>query len=200
MAMTNAARKAMDQKNRDQQLARSLVVNPELDPSADGRTVIRHMVSKVDGVAVAMERKWGRGVFPALAGDLLAAKFESQQRKLDDAVQEGRSGDVVRHAEAMIRAWGAVEQAALNAGRRPRDVVAFSAPLAGGGTLYIVEAAEDTPRIHERGAVVMTVAEVAELLSRDELGRLVVGVKKVFESAEVVKGPVDFVAGDDIPF
>lgn len=196
----NAAQKAIIQKNQDQARAQALVKNPALDPSADASTVIRHMVAKVDEVAVAMERKWGRGSFPALAGELLAAKFDSQQRKLDDAIQSGASAEVVKHGEAMIRAWGAVEQAALNAGKAPRLVQAFSAPLDGGGTLYIVESAEDTSRIHERGAVVLSVAEVAALLSRDALGRLVVGVKKVFEDATVVKGPVDFVTGDEIPF
>jgi hypothetical protein len=196
----NAAQKAIAKKNQDQALARSLVANPMLDPSADSSTVIRYMVAKVDEAAVAMERKWGRGTFPQLAGELMAAKFESQQRKLDDAIQAGMCAEVIKHGEAMVRAWAAVEQAAINMGKQPRPVVAFSAPLDGGGTLYVVESQEDTARITERGAVVMSVAEVAALLSRDELGRLVVGVKKVFEDATVVKGPVDFVTGDDIPF
>jgi hypothetical protein len=197
--MHDKAKAAMAKKRDDDRLAREMVVDPTMDPSADSVVVVRWIVGKVDALALAMERKWGRGVLPGIAGGLLAAKFESQAAKFDAAVASGISGDAVRHGEAMVRAWNAVEQAALNIGKRPRPVAAFSADLPCGGTLHIVEAQEDVARITDRGAVVMSVAEVASLLSRDELGRLVVGVKKVFD-AEVKKPPADFTVGDDLPF
>jgi hypothetical protein len=180
-------------------MAMTVVADPTLDPSADSVTVVRWIVGKVDDVALAMERKWGRGVLPGIAGALLAAKFESQAAKFDTAVESGVASEVVKHGEAMIRAWAAVEAAAEGLGKRPRPVTAFTAKLPCGGTLHIVESDEDTAKVVERGAVVMTVQEVANLLSRDELGRLVVGVKKVFD-ADVVKPPADFDTGDDIPF
>lgn len=195
----NAAQKAIAKKSQDQRMAQSLVANPRLDPNADGRAVVRHMVARVDETAVEMERKWGRGTLPGLAGEMLASKFDAQMAKFHAAIEAGVSADVERHGEAMIRAWAAVEKEALSRGKKPREVVAFSAELQCGGKLFVVESQEDTAKVFERGAVVMTVQEVADLLSRDELGRIVVGVKKVFD-AEVIKPPPDFTTGDEIPF
>ena len=197
---SDAYREAMAVRRDEAALSKMLVENPVLDPALGAEDVVRFMVAKVDGVALVMERKWGRGTFPQLAGDLMAAKFDSQLAKFDASVQSGMSADVVKHGEAMVRAWGAVESHAMSMGKRPRPVVAFMAALPGGGNLYIVEAQEEVCRITERNAVVMSVAEVAAMLSRDELGRLVIGVKKVFEGVEVQKGPADFDLGDEIPF
>jgi hypothetical protein len=191
----NAAQKAMQQKRTDTALAQAMVNDPTLDPSADSSTVIRHIVSLVDEKATDMEAKWGRGELPKLVGEFLAAKFQSQADKLAVAIDGGASAEVVKHGQAMIRAWDALDAKAVELGRKPRVVNAFKATLADGREIHIVESDTDAAMVK---GVVFTAQEIANMLSTDELGRLVLGTKTAF--ACEVKQPVNWVDGDEIPF
>lgn len=191
----NAAQRAIQKKSQDQALAQSLVKDPTLDPSADSSTVIRHIVSLVDEKAVAMEAKWGRGELPKLVGEFLAGKFQSQASKFDAAIESGMSADVVKHGQAMIRAWDALDAKAVETGRKPRVVVAFSAKTSCGKTINIVGDDADVPMVK---GIVFTAQEIANMLAADELGRLVLGTKTAF--ACEVQQPVNWVDGDEIPF
>jgi hypothetical protein len=191
----NAPQKAIIKKSQDQSLAKSLVKDPTLDPSADASTVIRHIVSLVDEKAAAMEAKWGRGELPKLVGEFLAGKFQSQASKFDAAIESGLSADVVKHGQAMIRAWDALDAKANELGRKPRVVASFLAKLADGRAMHIVESDADVPMVK---GIVFTAQEIANMLSTDELGRIVLGTKTAFDCE--VKQPVNWVDGDEIPF
>lgn len=170
----------------------------EHDPLAPPEAVIREMVRKVDAVALDMEAKWGRGLLPKLVSSLLASKFDAQANKLDHAVNTGLTVEVIKHANAMIRAWAALDAAAIEAGHKPSPAQAWRTTMEGGKALWIAKDDQEASKVIEKGATVLTVEEVGNLLSKDELGRLVIGVKSKI-SADV-KEPPNWKTGDEIPF
>ena len=76
-------------------------------------------LDRLDAVASAMERKWGIDRLPKLVDAPLAVRFRSQAERLDEAIRSGVSAAVSAQAEAMLRAWHAVDAAALAAGWKP---------------------------------------------------------------------------------
>lgn len=61
-------------------------------------------VGRLDEVAHAMERKWGIDRLPKLVDPALAARFEAQREKLNEALRSERPDAIATQAAAMERA------------------------------------------------------------------------------------------------
>jgi len=145
----------------------------------------RAAVERLDEVAHAMELKWGTGRLPRLVDPALAARFEAQRVKLNEALRSDRSDAIATQAAAMERAWKALDAAALAAGAKPLSPTVWEAALPSTGEIVaIVRTAEEASAIaRDRKGAVYTLAEVAVAL--DAFGEQVRATKAAFPGAEV---------------
>ena len=132
-------------------------------------TAVRHgaiadaSLDRLDAVASAMERKWGVDRPLKLVDAPLAVRFRSQAERLDEAIRSGVSAAVSAQAEAMLRAWHAVDAAALAAGWKPLSPTIWETVLPGTGEVIAIvrDSDEASALAKERTGVVWTLAEVA---------------------------------------
>lgn len=142
-------------------------------------------VDWLDEVALAMERKWGIDRLLRLVDPALAVRFRAQKERLDEALASGRADAIKAQAEAMARAWSALDQAATAAGAQPLKAEVWETRLPSSGTVVaIVRTAEEAYAIaRERDGAVFTLDEVAHAL--DAFGEQVRAIKRAFPGAEV---------------
>lgn len=95
-------------------------------PSAD---LAKASLDRLDAVASAMERKWGIDRLPKLVDAPLAVRFRSQAERLDEAIRIGVLAAISAQAEAMLRAWNALDAAALAGGWKPLAPTIWEAAL-----------------------------------------------------------------------
>tara|TARA_R110000737_G_C14616209_1_gene491968 strand:- start:812 stop:1252 length:441 start_codon:yes stop_codon:yes gene_type:complete len=74
----------------------------------------------LDRVAIEMELVWGGNLQNHVAPEL-KAKFEAQQQKLDDAIASDDGALIAKRANAMSRAWRALDASARADGIKPAD-------------------------------------------------------------------------------
>jgi hypothetical protein len=139
----------------------------------------------LDETALAMERRWGADRLPRLVDPALAARFDSQREKLNDALRSDRPDAVATQAAAMERAWKALDAAALAAGAKPLSPTVWEVALPSTGEIVaIVRTAEEASAIaRDRNGAVYTLAEVAVAI--DAFGAEVRATKATFPGAEV---------------
>jgi hypothetical protein len=145
----------------------------------------RFAVERLDEVAHAMELKWGVDRLPRLVDPALAARFEAQRVKLNEALRSDRPDAIAAQAAAMERAWKALDAAALAAGAKPLSPTVWEAALPSTGEIVaIVRTAEEASAIaRDRKGAVYTLAEVAVAL--DAFGDEVRATKAAFPGATV---------------
>ncbi|HZT24121.1 MAG TPA: hypothetical protein VFA57_00340 [Pseudolabrys sp.] len=151
------------------------------DPSALARAAIDWL----DEIALAMERKWGIDRLPRLVPPDLALRFRAQQDRLDDALASGRDDAIRVQAEAMARAWSALDQAASAAGAQPLSPAVWETVIPSTGEIVaIVRTADEAAAVaKDRAGAVWTLDEVARAL--DAFGDQVRAIKRAFPRAEV---------------
>ncbi len=160
---------------------------------------IRRWVDKLDQISIDYEARWGCGKLPLLVAPDTAAKWERQWAKLDDAII-GRNLHLVRDlAEGCIRAWSALETAAIASGHKPIAPDAWEVRHPESGQVYrIVRNMPQARTPAAQGAVTYTLEEVVRLLEGQQLVNV---VKATFEGAVVKNvGPMDWGKGDAIPW
>ena len=142
-------------------------------------------VGRLDEVAHAMERKWGIDRLPKLVDPALAARFEVQREKLNEALRSERPDAIATQAAAMERAWKALDAAALADGRAPLAPEIWETVIPSTGEIIaIVHTAEEASAVaRERNGAVYTLAEVAVAI--DAFGDQVRAVKATFPGASV---------------
>ena len=142
-------------------------------------------VGRLDEVAHAMERKWGIDRLPKLVDPALAARFEVQREKLNEALRSERPDAIATQAAAMERAWKALDAAALADGRAPLAPEIWETVIPSTGEIVaIVRTAEEASAVaRERNGAVYTLAEVAVAI--DAFGDQVRAVKATFPGASV---------------
>jgi hypothetical protein len=142
-------------------------------------------VDWLDEITRAMERKWGIDRLPRLVDPALAVRFRAQADKLNEAIASSRPDAIKAQAEAMARAWSALDKAATAAGARPLDGEVWETRLpSSGAVVAIVRTAEEAHAIaRDRDGAVFTLEEVAHAL--DAFGEQVRAVKRAFPGAEV---------------
>lgn len=160
-------------------------------------------IDALDADASAFERKWGIGRLRLIVGDILRTKFDAQRVKLDRALQADDSDAIVTHADAMRRAWAALDKAATDARQVPLAPEVWECLLPSTGELVAIvrtEAEAHHATHHQR---TYTLAEIATLL--DGLPDAVHALKAMFPGAKVVEvrktaDDFDWKRGDEIPF
>ena len=165
--------------------------------------LIRAAIAGVDEVAVAMEGKWGVGQLPrrvAAISPQLAARFERQKRKLDDAIVTHGEKEILQHSGAMKRGWQMLDKFAIEHGREPLNSDVWELKLDDGTVVAICKHA----------CHVANIADGREAWSLEELGKLIEKQpalirksKQHFPGAvvsKVKKKFYDWETGDDIPF
>jgi len=132
-----------------------------------------------------MERKWGIDRLPKLVDAPLAVRFRSQAERLDAALRADVPAVVGVQAEAMLRAWGTLDAAALAAGWKPLAPSIWETVLPETGeVIAIVRDADEALALRaDRKGMVWTLAEVAVAL--EAFGEGVRAAKRVFPAAEV---------------
>lgn len=142
-------------------------------------------LDRLDAVAVTMERRWGVDRLAKLAPAELAVRFRSQAERLDEAIRSHRHEAVAVQAEAMLRAWSALDAAATKAGWQPLSPTVWEAVLpTTGEVIAIVRDADEAGLIaKDRGGAVWTIDEVA--IAIEAFGDGVRAAKRAFPGAEV---------------
>jgi len=163
---------------------------------------IRAIVDGLDEVAHAMERKWGVGRLRLLVSDLLRARFDEQRDRLDAAIASKDEDRIRLHAQAMGRAWQALDRAAHEVGQRPLAPEVWECVLPGSGEVVSLVRTEAEAHHVAREGRVFTTNEVAILIA--SLSDTVLEVKRQFPGAAVTgiqrSSPLDWDRGDPMPF
>ncbi|MDP6023398.1 MAG: hypothetical protein QGG19_19185 [Alphaproteobacteria bacterium] len=165
--------------------------------------LIRAAIAGVDEVAVAMESKWGVGQLirqVAAVSPQLAARFERQKRKFDDAIVIHGEKEILEHSEAMKRGWQMLDKFAIEHGREPLNSDTWELKL-GDGTVVVV---------CKHSCHVANIADNREVWSLEELAKLIEEqpafirkTKQRFPGAvvtDVREDTYDWSKGDEIPF
>jgi hypothetical protein len=173
------------------------------DPFAPSGYAIHSVLDGLDQVALAMERKWGIGRLRLLVSDLLRAKFDAQKDRLDAAIESDREAYVRVQAEAMKRAWVALDRAATEAGHKALAPEVWECALPSSGEVVSIVRTKAEAHHVARSGQVWTIAEIALLIER--LGETVAATKRTSPGAAVTairnaKPPIDWAKGDPIPF
>src|SRR5215472_1229283 len=95
----------------------------------------------IDGVSkltLDMEAKWGVGRLELLVSDELRLRFRRQREKLISAVDQGKSEEIIRHAQAMGKGWDALDKAATDAGAAPLSPDVWEIALSDGRVIALV--------------------------------------------------------------
>jgi len=142
-------------------------------------------LDRLDAVASAMERKWGIDRLPKLVDAPLAVRFRSQAERLDEAIRSDISAAVSIQAEAMLRAWNALDAAAIKGGWKPLAPSIWEAVLPETGEVIAIvrDSAEAFAIARERNGAVWTLTEVA--LAIEHFGDMVRATKATFPGAQV---------------
>ena len=150
------------------------------------------MLEHLDRVASALEARWGFGALRLAVEEDLRRRFDAQKEKLDNAIAADAPAEIKKHAAAMLRAWQALEAAAIMAGVKPPGECVWVGghPTAGKVCVYTSDASlsylpDGVPRFH-----------IDELVAM--IPSAVVAAKGHWPDATVerVREPLD----DDLPF
>lgn len=158
----------------------SAALNPM--PAAD---LAKASLDRLDAVASAMERKWGIDRLPKLVDAPLAVRFRSQAERLDAAICLNVSAAISAQAEAMLRAWNALDAAAITGGWKPLAPTVWETVLPETGEVVAIvrDFDEAFALAKERKGAVWTLAEVA--IAIEAFGDTVRATKEAFPGAEV---------------
>lgn len=148
------------------------------DTTSEQNLVNQHL-QRLDEVSRKMEAKWGVDRLPRCVPGDMAAKWTRQWEKLNVAITECRHLETVDLAQGCVRAWEALEKAALAFGYQPDIGSSFECKLPSGGVLRVCSSAIDARRPVPEGYVVYSMEEVARLLDPKQLANVVAGYTDV---------------------
>jgi len=153
--------------------------------NADTTIFAQAAIDCLDEIAITMERKWGIDRLPRLVDPALAVRFRAQADKLNEALASGRPDAIKAQAEAMARAWSALDKAANASGAEPLAAHVWETMLpTTGEVIAIVRTQEEASAIaRERKGAVWTLEEVARAI--EAFGEQVRAVKRAFPGEEV---------------
>jgi len=165
-------------------------------------TDARKAVDHLDAVAAEMEIKWGVGRLPELVAPSLADKFKQQQAIVDAHIEANDSQAAADAADAMVRAWQALDSAAQISGALPIFQTQWQGTTPAGQKVRLVRQAKSSLNILEDGELMLTFDEV--LLLVDKMPDLLREVKAAFPSTITritdKSAEMDWKLGDEIPF
>tara|TARA_Y100000593_G_scaffold50777_1_gene95480 strand:- start:1275 stop:1778 length:504 start_codon:yes stop_codon:yes gene_type:complete len=161
----------------------------------------KSIIDGVDFYAKTMEKKWGVERLRLLVDDELRSRFDTQRKLFNDAVWDQNNLGLREHAEAMMRGWKALDEAARIAGAKPLKPEVWEVRMPSGKVCAVVKTNTEAHHIcdDERWVEVWTLEEIGRLIEGPwrDVGK----AKEVFPGALVIdvktggKNP-----NDDIPF
>lgn len=170
-------------------VAGDVPISPDADPrrwsnSAGTYIAGRAYLDEADKTAAEMEAKWGADRLRLVVSPELREKFDRQRYLLNQAVWGGELEDVRREAQRMVRAYLALDAAAVKANAEPLPPMCWEIGLEDGTVAAIVP---DNARAHlvrseGRAISVYTLEEIARLLQGFPT---LVKAKLTFPGAEV---------------
>lgn len=127
----------------------------------------RAYLDGADETACEMEAKWGADRLRLLVGAELREKFDRQRYLLNQAVWHGDLEAVRRESGRMVKAWFALDAAAVAAGKTVLSKQVWEIALADGSVAAIVPSDEHARAVNAEGRqlAVYTLDEIARLLS-----------------------------------
>ena len=161
---------------------------------------MKAIIDGVDFYAKTMEKKWGVDRLRLLVEADLRARFDYQLRIFNDAIFNYELGPIREHAEAMMRGWKALDDAARAAGAKPIDAEVWEVRMPSGKVWALVRDAAEARHVSADGRYV-------EVWTVEEVGRLIEGpwrtigkVKETFPGALVVDYRSKELPNDELPF
>lgn len=159
----------------------------------------QEMIKSLDLIAREMELRWGVERLERLVEPDIGQKFVAQRDKLNEAIDRRDEPSIKKHAEAMSRAWKALDKIATEQGSKtinPDDYWEMRHPRAPEITVRLVRTMEEMPK-DAPGDVAYVSAD--ELL--DFVPPMVIKAKQVFPGARVIElKPSETLPDDPIPF
>jgi hypothetical protein len=169
----------------------------DLDPNAPSDLAIRSILDGLAHVVGEAERKWGTDRLRLLVDDTLRARFDRQALLLDQAVASNLEVEIRLQAEAMKRAYAALDKAAHVAGAKKLDAAVWEVTLPGTGEIVGIVRTEADLASCQRGTA-FTLDEIGRLLSG--LPSAVATIKAAWPQARIERaGPMDWQRGDELP-
>lgn len=145
----------------------------------------RAAIDGADTVALAMELRWGAGRLRLLVDEKLREKFDRQRFLWNSALWHGDLAELQLQATRMIKAWQALDAAAVAAHAPFLSPEVWEVALADGTVVALVQSSEEAHAVVTEGRklVVYTMDEIARMLQNyHEVTR----VKDIIPGAEVV--------------
>jgi hypothetical protein len=155
-------------------------------------TEIAHLVGVVDAHAREMNKRWGHNRLPYIVPVELAGKFKEQHYAWQKACFECAGSLLVadlervrKIAEAMLRAYAALERAAIDGGMSPAPPNAWSFETEDGKPIIIVQTVPEIAQVdNPHGAQVWSLEEIGRIITN--WPQLVLA-KQLFPKAEVIQ-------------
>lgn len=155
-------------------------------------TQLGEIIDTVTAHANTLNRRWGFNRLPQLVGIDLAHRFQSQKRKWELACFECTGSVLVSdlervrsHGEAMLRAYSALERAAVEGGHAPLAPGVWEFELEDGTPIILVRTKPEMAQVERRhGAQVWSLEEIASILKHYPA---LAAVKDTFPEAEVIR-------------
>ena len=108
-------------------------------------------IDGADAVAIAMEERWGAGRLRLLVSTELREKFDRQRFRFNAAIWHGDLEVVRTEAERMVKAWRALDQAAVAAHAPFLSPEVWEAVLEDGTVAAIVRSQEEAHAVVTEG-------------------------------------------------
>lgn len=153
----------------------------------------------VNMLAKAMDERWGSGRLPMIVSAELRARFLKQQRLYHEALMADDETAIVAQSHGMLRAWHAIDDAAVKAGEKPLPWSAWQLTAPTGEVVTIIREKADLALVPKQpGVEVWTADAIVDLIINqlDEIRE----DKRQWPKLGNGKDPVDWKEGDDIPF
>ena len=160
---------------------------------------VKAVVDGVDFYARTLEEKWGVERLRLLVDPDLRAKFDAQRQLFNDALFGNKAKPIIEHAEAMMRGWRALDEAARVSGAEPLKSEVWEVRMPSGKVCALVRTNDEAHHVctDDRYVEVWTIGEVGRLIEGPwrDIGK----VKQVFPGA-LVCSLTEGEPNDDIPF
>ena len=183
--------------------------NPDKTPGTDGRWTDTDTplgvlsrcpdaklseLENLDCVVSEMEKAWGVDKLRLEVGDELRARFDAQLKKLNAAIIKNDTPKIKKAANAMRRAWWALDGAARAEGKKPAGEAVWVGKHPSGETVCIYTTAASIVDIAEHPSA-FHVSELVKFIPAE-----VLKVKKTFPGSKVSKVQQKYEFDDEIPF
>lgn len=171
-----------------------------MDQNGDAKDYkIHRWLQRLDTVAVEYESRWGVARLHKLVPFEVAQKWDTQQAKLNAAIESGNLFDMPELVEGTIRGYAYLEAEAIKQGHKPHDApLAWTVAMPSGKTLAIVRHEKDFALFKDASrqfgdVVVWTIDQIANIIEKEHTLVNVVKPNTVKKALE----PFDFAKGGD---